>query len=202
MAYLMDWVIQLITIIFIIMIIEMLVPQTSMKKYVNTILSLVFLLMFLQPVFQLFQIDIEQSINHTFNQFGQQTDHQQIENEIELKKKDIQATQSAYVIEELAIELENQVEGELRETYGVEISHINFDYQLETNQVMTNLEKIEVFLRTVDQTIGEVEEVIIGRDVQKNEQIEDPDTTRRDVETYLHQKWEVEADMLAVFWEG
>lgn len=202
MAYLMDWVVQLITLIFIIMIIEMLIPQTSLKKYVHTVLSFVFLLLFLQPIFQLFQVDIEDAISQSFRLFEEQTSQSELENEIELKKKDIQATQSAYVIEELAIQLENQVEGELRKTYGVEISEIKFDYETELDQSLSNLQKIKVYIATVELGTGMIEEVIIGRDVAKDEnENQNHETTLSEVQMYLYQVWDLETDMLTVFWE-
>lgn len=202
MAYLMDWVIQLVTLIFIIMIIEMLIPQTSLKKYVHTVLSFVFLLLFLQPIFQLFQVDIEDAISQSFRLFEEQTSQSELENEIELKKKDIQATQSAYVIEELAIQLENQVEGELRKTYGVEISEIKFDYETELDQSLSNLQKIKVYIATVELGTGLIEEVIIGRDVAKDEnENQNHETTLSEVQMYLYQVWDLETDMLTVFWE-
>ncbi|MCZ0704087.1 stage III sporulation protein AF [Natronobacillus azotifigens] len=202
MAYLMDWVIQLVTLIFIIMIIEMLIPQTSLKKYVHTVLSFVFLLLFLQPIFQLFQVDIEDAISQSFRLFEEQTSQSELENEIELKKKDIQATQSAYVIEELAIQLENQVEGELRKTYGVEISEIKFDYETELDQSLSNLQKIKIYIATVELGTGLIEEVIIGRDVAKDEnENQNHETTLSEVQMYLYQVWDLETDMLTVFWE-
>lgn len=201
MTFLVDWVIQLITLIFIIMIVEMLIPQTTMKKYVNTVLSLVFLLLFLQPIFQLFKLDVDQAVGESLRQFEERINHTQLESEIELKKKDIQATQSAYVIEELAIQLENQVEGELKETYGVEISDINFSYKSESYQVLAELDTIEVYLIMTEESQGIIEEVVIGRDLNQTQDNVDQTEIMMEVKSFLYQAWDLETEMLAVFWE-
>ena len=45
-----------------------------------------------------------------------------MKNLIELKKKEIQASQHAYILEEMAVQLKKDVKEELMEQYGLEIS--------------------------------------------------------------------------------
>ncbi len=185
------------------MIVEMLLPQTTMKKYVHVVLSMLFLLLFLQPLFQLFQLDIEKEIQEAFAQFDAVENGNQLENQIELKKKEIQASQDAYVVEELVVQMKNQVKEELNQRYGVEITDIKFKFKEDRNPNMENLLKVNVYLsKSSDYRQGEIKDVVIGTKQKVEESSEFSNAELKRVTTYLNQMWELEEDLLSVVWEG
>ena len=185
------------------MIVEMLIPQTAMKKYVHVVLSMLFLLMFLQPLFQLFQLDIEKEVQKAFAQFESVENGKQLENEIELKKKEIQASQDAYVVEELVVQMKNQVKEELNQTYGVEITDISFRFEENSELVMENLTEVNVYLsKTSEDYQWEIKDVVIGLEQKEEKSIEYSNADLERVTTYLNQMWELEEGLLSVVWEG
>ncbi|GGM40240.1 stage III sporulation protein AF [Paraliobacillus quinghaiensis] len=203
MSILINWITQIIIFLLIIMIVEMLLPQTTMKKYVHVVLSMLFLLLFLQPLFQLFQLDIEKEIQEAFAQFDAVENGNQLENQIELKKKEIQASQDAYVVEELVVQMKNQVKEELNQRYGVEITDIKFKFKEDRNPNMENLLKVNVYLsKSSDYRQGEIKDVVIGTKQKVEESSEFSNAELKRVTTYLNQMWELEEDLLSVVWEG
>lgn len=203
MSSLKDWITQIIVFLLLVMIIEMLIPQTKMKKYVHTVLSLLFLLLFLQPLFQFLNMDIKEATEQAMMEFEGSLDENTLENEIELKKKEIQASQDAYVLEEIVVQMEKQVEEELNNTYGVTISDISFQFDPENKQDLENLKEVTVYL--LDDSIsnqGEVKEIVIGEHEETVDSTEASETERNEIKMFLNEVWELEEERLVLVWEG
>src|SRR5699024_12872035 len=60
-----DWITQIVLFILLGTVIELLLPDTRMKKYVNLILGLLLLLILSKPILYLFSVDTERSEEHT-----------------------------------------------------------------------------------------------------------------------------------------
>ncbi|WP_162880727.1 stage III sporulation protein AF [Paraliobacillus sediminis] len=203
MSSLKDWITQIIVFLLLVMIIEMLIPQTKMKKYVHTVLSLLFLLLFLQPLFQFLNMDIKEATEQAMMEFEGSMDENTLENEIELKKNEIQASQDAYVVEEILVQMKKQVEEELNNTYGVTISDISFQFDPENNHDIENLKEVTVFLLE-DSSLnqGEVEEIVIGEPEDTVVSNDTSETKRDEIKTFLNEVWELEEETLVLVWEG
>ena len=72
-------------------------------------------------------------------------DEKNMENLIEMKKKEIQASQHAYILETMAVQLKEDAKEELINQYGVKITNIDFliDEQ-DQREFPKNLEKVIV----------------------------------------------------------
>ncbi|MFB1050398.1 stage III sporulation protein AF [Paraliobacillus sp. JSM ZJ581] len=199
MEYFITWITRLVLFLFLVLIVEMLLPQTMMRKYVHLVLSFLFLLMFLHPIFQLFNIDINQAISHSINTFDQSLNKNQLKNEIENKKIEIQASQAAYVEEELIVQMINQVKEGLIENYDMEISNVQFrsDEKIRTD----TLKEASIYVEVQENTQKtEVKEIVIGNEqVQKKETKE---AAMREVSEYLAEQWEVNLEQLDVVKKG
>ncbi|WP_277871488.1 stage III sporulation protein AF [Paraliobacillus zengyii] len=203
MSSLLDWITQIIVFLLLVMIIEMLIPQTNMKKYIHTVLSLLFLLLFLQPLFQFLNMDVKQAIDQAMTKFEGSMDENTLENEIELKKNEIQASQDAYVVEEIVVQMKKQVEEELNNTYGVTISDIHFQFDSENNQDIENLKEVTVYLlENGNSDQGVVEEIIIGEQQDTEVTNEASESKLDEIRTYLTEVWELEKQTLVLVWEG
>lgn len=203
MSSLKDWITQIIVFLLLVMIIEMLIPQTKMKKYVHTVLSLLFLLLFLQPLFQFLNMDIKEATEQAIIEFEGSMDENTLENEIELKKNEIQASQDAYVVEEILVQMKKQVEEELNNTYGVIISDISFQFEPENKQAIEYLKEVTVYL--LEDSIsnqGEVKEIVIGEPEETVVSNAATETKRDEIKTFLNEVWELEEETLVLVWEG
>lgn len=199
----MEWITQIIVFLLLVMIIEMLIPQTNMKKYIHTVLSLLFLLLFLQPLFQFLNLDVKQATEDAIVQFEDSMDEKVLEKEIDLKKKEIQASQDAYVVKELTVQMEKQVEEELNNTYGLTIVDISFEFDPEDKHDMEKLEEVKVIVEdTKDKNQGEIKQIIIGESENREASNEAMTDKLDKVKAYLNGIWELEEERLVLVWEG
>ena len=109
MAYLYDWIKQIVLFILIGTILEMLLPNSSLKKYVHFVFGLLLLLVLAKPIFYLFQTDITHEIKLIEEEMEPNIrTAQQTKFSMEKQKEDIQAEQAAYIWNELAEKLKDE----------------------------------------------------------------------------------------------
>src|SRR5699024_11711137 len=108
MDMLTQWVTQIIVFILLATIIDLIITATSMKKYIKLVVGLILILIFLKPVFYLFNINIHQSLETAYSQlYEEEMENQDIEKQIKIQKKEIQTTQDAYILEEMTVKMKN-----------------------------------------------------------------------------------------------
>ena len=96
MDILIDWVTQIIIFLLLASVVDLLVPETSVKKYINFTVGLILILIFLKPVFYLFDMDVKSAIEQSINEVEyQQNENSETENLIKTQKKEIQDSQHA-----------------------------------------------------------------------------------------------------------
>src|SRR5690625_991894 len=101
-----DWVTQIIIFLLLAAVIDLIVPTTTMRKYIKLVVGLVFILLFLQPVFYLFSVDIESELDSSITElYEEETEANWLEKETNFKKREIQASQDAYILEEMVVQL-------------------------------------------------------------------------------------------------
>ncbi len=189
------------------MIIELLLPNSSMKKYINMVVGLLLILIFLQPLFQLFNVDIDDVMKEAMPILDTTSEEENMKNLIELKKSEIQASQAAYVVEEMAVQMEKQAEEGLREKYGVNIQDISLQFKEKDNIDLENLENIEIVLnqnqdQNQTESQGTVEEVVIDiGEEQLNDENQSTQLTK-EVKNYLHDSWQLTNQQITILWEG
>jgi stage III sporulation protein AF len=198
MDFLQDWVTQIIIFLLIAMFVELLLPQSNMQKYIKFAVGLILMLIFLQPIFQLFNADAHALIENSIESISDQRSLE-INNQIENEKREIQASQRAYILNQMVVQLKDQVEGELIEKYGVKISDITFTFLEEINELnWEELDEIQVKLEQTTETTGrEVEEVVIDFNEEPKEEIPF-DEIKADLSSF----WEISEDQIKLIWEG
>lgn len=206
MNLIMQWITQIIIFLLVANIIDLLIPKTTMKKYVKLVLGLILLLIFLRPVFYLFTIDINSELNRSIMQHDEaSTDLNALENMTELEIKDIQASQDAYILEQLTSQLKKIAEPTLIERFDAEIGEI--DYVFVTNEKMNyeNLAELVVTVHPKDQLEGavkSVEEIRILNPDETVKQEEDIPDYLKDIEEILREIWEIGDVDLIMKWKG
>ncbi|TDQ41651.1 stage III sporulation protein AF [Aureibacillus halotolerans] len=112
MAYLTSWAADIILFILLATIVDLLLPQNTFKTYAKVVLSLLLVSILLSPVFQLFKLDANDLLENTA--FGESSYEKEIEQTIKNRKKEIHAAQSAYISEQVAVQMKSQAEEELK----------------------------------------------------------------------------------------
>ncbi|TCT22625.1 stage III sporulation protein AF [Melghiribacillus thermohalophilus] len=198
MAWINEWVTQIILFLLVALIMELMLPQTSLKKYIKFVLGLILMLIFLQPLFELFRVDMTQIIEDEWSVMEAE-EASVTKNQIENKKKEIQASQRAYILNQIAVQLKKQAEGELISQFGVTISDIQLEFTEDTIQNMDQLEMIHVTLKPYEeQGVSTVEEIVIEMDKQPEESEVDMDEIKQTLSSF----WEVDQDRINLIWEG
>lgn len=200
MSLIIDWVTKIILFLIIAAIVDMMLPSDNMKKYAKLTVGLILILIMMQPLFDLFQADIEQTVRASIDKLEnvQEKDFS-IEKEIELQKIEIQNGQHAYILEQMAVQLENLAKEPLREEFQAEIISMDFVFLREGEASYENLEEVIVLLGDGDGEKGAVKTV---EDVVINEPEEKEKKDLSGMEELLIEVWELTDKKLSLQWEG
>ncbi|HLS60637.1 MAG TPA: stage III sporulation protein AF [Virgibacillus sp.] len=197
-----DWVTQIIVFILLAAVIDLIIPTTSMRKYIKLVVGLIFILLFLQPVFYLFSVDIESEIESSITGlYEEETEANWLEKETNFKKREIQASQDAYILEEMVIQLRTVAEEPLLKKHQAQIDTIEFEFAADSEEVnYQNLEAVIVYLHESDHkegVVGKVDEVIIGDDKNVDNHVD-----HDEIKQTLKEIWELEEKDIRIHWGG
>jgi len=197
-----DWVTQIIIFLLLAAVIDLIVPTTTMRKYIKLVVGLVFILLFLQPVFYLFSVDIESELDSSITElYEEETEANWLEKETNFKKREIQASQDAYILEEMVVQLTTVAEEPLLTQHQAKIDTIEFEFAEDTEEVnYQNLEEVNVYLYESDHqegVVGKVDEVVIGDDKNVDNHVD-----HDDIKKTLKEVWELEDKDLRIHWGG
>lgn len=206
MDFLTDWITNILLFILLAVVVELLLPQTSLQKYVKMVIGLLLISIILNPIFKLFSSDLEDLLKNA-NVLFEKDVNTNIENSIENQKIDIQADQNAYILEQTAVQLVEMTEKELMDTFNYQFRNVelvvdeNYRSYLQPEDVMENLLSIQVSLQEAAEekpVVKQVDEVRIN--------LSEPFETefKPDIEPiarFLADKWEVDKELLAISFE-
>lgn len=204
MSLVIEWVTQIIIFILLAAIIDLLIPDTSMKKYIKLVVGLILILIFLKPLFYLFKVDIPHALERSYNQlYVEENNSSSIENLIKIQKTDIQASRDAYILEQMTFQLIQIAEEPLIEEFQVEIYDIDYLFKHGQDVDFDSLEEIIVYLRMSDKrsgVINTIEEVIINTD--EKAEIRTERENEEGIIRLLQQQWELGDKKLILKWGG
>lgn len=206
MEILTQWVTQIIIFLLLASIVDLLIPATSMKKYIKLVVGLILILIFLKPLFYLFDFDAQQALERSYTQImNQQSEGGRVENSIKMQKSEIQESQNAYILEQTVVQLKELAKKPLQEDYQVEISDIEFpetELSAETELKLDNLDEVIVYLTESDNEEGSVsaiDDIVISTDkpVTNDKQVD-----VNGIKLLLQDTWEIDTKKLTILWEG
>ncbi|TKC19859.1 stage III sporulation protein AF [Robertmurraya kyonggiensis] len=203
MEFITEWITNIILFVLIATVIDLLLPNTSMQKYTKMVAGLLLIVIILSPILKLFSDDFETAIA-SIPSMNTNMDEKNMENLIDLQKKEIQASTDAYILEETAVQLKAGVEEELMEQYGLEISNIELLVDENGQQDFPgNLQTVIVHLKEPD---GEPQAVEVVKQVEINttEPLPSNEGTQDSyrIASLLSEKWDVEKENIKVVVEG
>jgi stage III sporulation protein AF len=200
--FLTEWVTNIIIFVLLATVIDMLLPNTNLQKYTKIVTGLLLIAIILTPVLKLISKDFETALQSI--PIFQDSEEKNMENLIELKKKEIQASQRAYILETMAVQLKEDTEEELMSQYGLEVANIDITLDESNKQSFPeNLQKVIVQLK---QSEDEANVVEVIQPVEIN--TKQPPQTKRltaqseDITSLLAEKWNVSESAIEVLIEG
>lgn len=202
MQALKEWIGNIVILILIAVMLELLIPNVQLHKYVKMVIGLLLILILLSPLFAIFSIDNKAILleNIKFEQKFVTEDF--LEKKINQQKKDIEAAQSAYIEEQMAVQMKQQVEEELMQQYEMNIDQLTIEFDSNKQQNYENIQSITVLLSKSTNKINKitrVEKVVINRDAPVRTLHND---LEKEIKQFLADKWEVDEEKLIIDVDG
>ncbi|SDC04521.1 stage III sporulation protein AF [Shouchella lonarensis] len=195
MAFIKEWITAIILIIMLAAILEMMLPNTALKNYVKLVVSLMLLLLLLQPVLVLFQRDIEEWLPSFIDDTAEQ--QASVGEKINSQKKEIEQFYDAYTSEQVAVQLKEQVAQKLAETYQLEIDNVIIETegeQEEWKRMVVTVGTVQTEDEPVNKSFVEpVKTVTIDVSSEKDVTVSEREKGLEDeeVKKFLAKEWDV-----------
>lgn len=206
MDYITSWISQIILLILMAVVLELLLPNSSMQRYVRMVVGLLLLLALLKPVLSIFDTNPDEM----FNKFSESStvNDSEVKNSIENKKSEIQASNRAYIEEQMAVRLRKEVKKEVSDHFHLAVKDISVKLDKNTNEGKgDNVQQVNVTLSDNDESSDdEVEQVdsvrINTADQQPDEESEKEDDRKQKIRSFLAKKWDLPPGKVNITLEG
>ena len=201
MEFLTNWISNIIIFILLATIMDMLLPNSEMRKYAKIVVGLLLITVLIAPVFKLLSTDFEALL--TGSTPAEYVEKNKMETLVDRKKSEIQAAQNAYILEEMAVQLKKDGEEELINRFNYAISHIDISVNNPTNpEIPEDLSLISVILSDKDTQQGDGEiEVVKPVEINTKDRISVGTREEEDITSLLASIWEVEEEKIEVVFE-
>ena len=199
MQFISDWVVNIVVFILLAMVVDMLLPETSIKKYVKLVTGLLLITIVITPIFRLLSTDIEEFIDSI--SVSERSMETPLQRETEEKKREIETSTHAYILEQMAVQLKESAEKEMIERYGMAISNIRIAGDVSSTELLDSIQKITVYIKpeSEDNEVAAVKPVSIHLNKKKGE-INKPDY--QGIQTLLASQWDLPESKIEIADEG
>ncbi|MEI5908119.1 stage III sporulation protein AF [Bacillus spongiae] len=196
MSFLTEWITNIILFVLLATVVDMLLPSSVMKKYTKIVVGLLLITIILTPLFQFLASDFEEVIAKV--QFQNGNDEEKVENLIEMKKKEIQASQDAYILEQMAVQMKEEAQRVLGDEQNWVITNIELQVH-DLSTIPDGLSTISVFLseNNTNDEIAPVQPVSINTTTPLKKATE----KWKELSQELAQIWEVETEKISIYEE-
>lgn len=203
MQILTTWVSNIILFVLLAIIIDLLMPNSSLQRYTKMVIGLLLIVIILNPVLKIFNTNIEEMLSRF--QLPTVEEKIQVENLIENKKKEIQASQRAYILEQMAVQMKTMVEGELMRVYGLKVEAVRLQFSEDEGPLSEeDLKAVEVIVNK-ENSNGDNDVIPAVKDIRidtttplMKKEVKDLSA----VQEFLAENWQLEPFKVDVVMEG
>ncbi|ARV99352.1 Stage III sporulation protein AF [Bacillus subtilis] len=199
MSFLTEWLTTIVLFILFAIVIDMLLPSSSMQKYAKMVVSLLLIVVMLTPIFKLFKTDPE--IIFEYLTKNGQSESADIKNQINSKKIEIQASQRAYILEEMAVQLKKKAEERFsHDEYKVGRIKLTAGEKVDSEE---DIKTISVYMApSSEKTVQTVAPVHIDTDHAYVTKEAAEQKEAKQIQTQLADIWEIGSEKITVHMEG
>ncbi|MBU8806001.1 stage III sporulation protein AF [Bacillus subtilis] len=199
MSFLTEWLTTIVLFILFAIVIDMLLPSSSMQKYAKMVVSLLLIVVMLTPIFKLFKTDPE--IIFEYLTKNGQSESADIKNQINSKKIEIQASQRAYILEEMAVQLKKKAEERFsHDEYKVGRIKLTVGEKVDSEE---DIKTISVYMApSSEKTVQTVAPVHIDTDHAYVTKEAAEQKEAKQIQTQLADIWEIGSEKITVHMEG
>ncbi|MET3507583.1 stage III sporulation protein AF [Halalkalibacter oceani] len=213
MEYITEWLTTIILLILFATVLELMIPNSAMQRYVKMVVGLMLLVVMLQPLLSIFQDDVDSWL---FALTTEETNRaeQNVTNSINLQKREIELGQRAYISEQVAVQLESQVEDMLEEEHHLNIAQVEVELaedagaeepfteqQVKAVHVEVQEREREDELEPSD-AVDAVEVVRIDTSLSVESQASPRTDELSNIVPLLSEYWDIPEEMISIAWEG
>jgi len=173
---------------------DMLLPNTAMRKYAKMVIGLLLITVLLSPIFKLVSTDVDKLIEAAMSMNVEETGN--MENLIDSKKNEIQAVTSAYILEEVAVQLKTDGEEELINRYNYAFEHIEVSLKTLDNPVIPN--DIAVISVTLAENTDDAIETVRIVDIDTKKSFSNQSEQAEEIKQFLATQWGIDAEQIEV----
>ncbi|MEH7627185.1 stage III sporulation protein AF [Bacillus subtilis] len=199
MSFLTEWLTTIVLFILFAIVIDMLLPSSSMQKYAKMVVSLLLIVVMLTPIFKLFKTDPEVIFEYLTK--NGQSESADIKNQINSKKIEIQASQRAYILEEMAVQLKKKAEERFsHDEYKVGRIKLMAGEKVDSEE---DIKTISVYMApSSEKTVQTVAPVHIDTDHAYVTKEAAEQKEAKQIKTQLADIWEIGSEKITVHMEG
>ncbi|MEW5067553.1 stage III sporulation protein AF [Bacillus subtilis] len=199
MSFLTEWLTTIVLFILFAIVIDMLLPSSSMQKYAKMVVSLLLIVVMLTPIFKLFKTDPEVIFEYLTK--NGQSESADIKNQINSKKIEIQASQRAYILEEMAVQLKKKAEERFsHDEYKVGRIKLTAGEKVDSEE---DIKTISVYMApSSEKTVQTVAPVHIDTDHAYVTKEAAEQKEAKQIQTQLADIWEIGSEKISVHMEG
>ena len=198
MSFLAGWITNIIVFVLLATVIDMLLPSSALQKYAKMVIGLLLIAIILTPILGLFNTDFDKILTAVTSEF-ENKNKKDLGNLTEMKKKEIQATQGAYILEQMAVDLQTEVEEELMEDYKVKSSSIDVGVTNEESPSLEELQHINISLEEAEKEDStSAIETVAKVDINTRGKTSSIDVNLEAVKKFLATSWSVDEEIIEI----
>ncbi|MCM3674159.1 MULTISPECIES: stage III sporulation protein AF [Peribacillus] len=197
MSFLAGWVSNIIIFVLLATVIDMLLPNSALQKYAKMVIGLLLIAIIITPILGLFNKDFDDILSAATSEFKDQK-KKDLGNLTEMKKKEIQATQGAYILKQMAVDLQAEVEEELMVDYKLKISSIDVGVKDEEEPGVDDLQNITISLEKAEGEENSEIEAIAKVDINADSPSTSNDANLDAVKRFLATSWSVDEEIIEI----
>lgn len=205
MDYITSWISEIILLILMAVVLELLLPNSDMQRYVRMVVGLLLLLALLKPVLSVFEVDPDDILDSFTS--SAVVSQEKVKNSIENKKIEIQASSRAYIKEQMAVRLKKKVKEKISEHFHLAISNIVIKLKEDgiSRESGKAIQHIDVVLKeeegSSNETIDPIESVTINT-TKGDDKGQTEDNREDQIRSFLAEQWEMPSEKITVTLEG
>ncbi|USK73377.1 stage III sporulation protein AF [Peribacillus frigoritolerans] len=197
MSFLAGWVSNIIIFVLLATVIDMLLPNSALQKYAKMVIGLLLIAIIITPILGLFNKDFDDILTAATSEFEDQK-KKDLGNLTEMKKKEIQATQGAYILKQMAVDLQAEVEEELMADYNMRISSIDVGVKNEEEPGVDDLQNITISLEKAEGKENSEIEAVAKVDINTDSPSTSNDANLDAVRRFLATSWSVDEEIIEI----
>ncbi|MFN7251149.1 MAG: stage III sporulation protein AF [Anaerobacillus sp.] len=208
MQLLTEWISNIILLILLASVLELLLPNSSLQRYVKMVVGLLLLVIILTPLISIFTKDVDSWVSSIG--LSNHLEEKNVQFSLENKKKEIQQVTLAYISEQVAVQLKRQVEEEMITKFDKEVVEVMVDLNdfLEEDDYLNSIVQVSILLKKVDSDIEEGDKTVpvvalVEIDTSKGvEPLQETTTNKQEILQYLATTWTIPIEKVEVLMEG